>query len=118
MFDRENVENYSKKELIEFWISLREQKKEIDDDIKLITVCLMEMHELSWKERYGEYNVFSKETTSYAVKKWYDYSKLILSEPDLFQPNKAKMYKKYPEAIERKITNTIEMSKDKDYKKK
>jgi len=32
--------------------------------------------------------------------------------PDLFVPDKAKMYKEYPDAIERKLTITVEMSKD------
>jgi len=112
LFDRNNIENYSKEELIEFGINFREQKKVLEDDIKLINLCILEMHELDWKERYGDYNVFEKTTTSYSLKKDYNYTNLMEVRPDLFVPDKAKMYKEYPDAIERKLTITVEMSKD------
>lgn len=113
MFDVNNIENYSKQELVQFGIKMREQRKELDDNIKLITLCLLEMHDLNWVERYWDYNVFERQTTSYAIKKWYDYTPMMTVRPDLFVPNKAKMFKEFPDAIDRKITTTVEMSKDK-----
>ena len=115
MFDPSKIDEYDKNDLINFWISLREGKKKIEDDIKLITMYLLEEFDID-REKHWEYNVFLKQTTSYKAIKWFDYGELMNSDPDLFQPAKAKMYKKYPDAITRTLTNTIEMSKDKDKK--
>lgn len=113
MFNPDNIENYTKNELVEFGIKFREQKKELDDYIKMINIYLVEAHGIDGKERYGDYNVFERTVTTYSVKKDYNYTPLMQQRPDLFAPNKAAMYKEFPEAIDRKLTNTLEISKDK-----
>ena len=105
---------YDKVDLIRFWIDFREKKKELESNIKLITKILMDNHEIDGKEQYWEYLVFESQKTSYTPIDWYDYSWLQAKRPDLFQPNKSKMYKEYPDTINRKITTTIEMSMPKN----
>ena len=113
MFDPSKIDEYSKQELVQFWIELREQKRKIDEDIAIINTALVELHWIDGKERYWDYNVFERQCVSYSIKKDYDYSSLMSTRPDLFVPDKAKMWKEYPDAINRKITNALEISKDK-----
>lgn len=114
-FNPDDILEYTKNELIDFWIALREKKKEVEDNIKLINLQLMEEFDID-KERRWDYNVFLKKSVSYSLKKDYDYNSIMLKRPDLFVPSKAKMYKEFPDAIERKYTDTIEMSKDKEFR--
>lgn len=116
-FKKEDIYEYSKKDLIDFWIKFRTLKKELEDNIKLINMVLMEEYDID-KERHWDFNVFTKQVVSYSKKKWYNYKSIMIDRPDLFEPSKARMFKEYPDAIDRKLTTTIEMSKDKDYNKK
>ncbi len=115
MFNINDIETYSKWELVRYGIEFREKVKEFTNNIKIINAALMELHGLDWKERYWDYNVFEKQNTSYTIKKDYDYSEMMKNRPDLFEPKKAAMYKEFPELINRKISTTIEMSKDKSF---
>lgn len=113
MFEPDKITEYSKQELVNFGIQLREQKKQIDENIAIINQALVELHWIDWKERYWDYNVFERQVVSYSIKKDYDYSMLRNTRPDLFIPDKARMWKEFPNAIDRKITNALEISKDK-----
>jgi hypothetical protein len=44
MFDPSKVDEYSKQELVQFGIELREKKKEIDENIAIINTALVELH--------------------------------------------------------------------------
>lgn len=112
-FDVNKLADYSKQELVQFWIELRDKKKEIEENIAIINATIVEMYWVEGKERYWDYNVFERQCVSYSVKKDYDYSQLHAERPDLFVPDKAKMWKEFPDAIDRKITNALEISKDK-----
>ena len=113
MFTPDKIDEYSKQELVEFWIKFREEKKKLDEYITMINTALVEFYGIDGKERYWDYNVFERQVISYSVKKDYDYNTLMQTRPDLFVPDKAKMWKEFPDAINRKITNALEISKDK-----